>query len=61
MRMNDRNSIAVGGDNSSVKDKEMQAFSIDARDMTKDLAQRNISKNSFGCNTIGVTTASTNV
>jgi hypothetical protein len=43
MKMNDRNSIAVGGDNSSVKDKEMFAFSIDARDMAKDLAQRNIS------------------
>lgn len=38
MRMNDRNSIAVGGDNSCVRDKEMQVFSIDARDMTKDLA-----------------------
>ena len=36
--MNDRNSIAVGGDNSCVRDKEMQAFSIDERDMTKDLA-----------------------
>lgn len=61
MKMNDRNSIAVGGDNSSVKDKEMQAFSIDARDMTKDLAYRNIVKNSFGCNTVGVKTTSTNV
>jgi hypothetical protein len=38
MKMNDRNSIAVGGDNSSVKGKEMFAFSIDARDMAKDLA-----------------------
>ena len=61
MKMNDRNSIAVGGDNSSVKDKEMFAFSIDARDMAKDLAQRNINKNSFGCNTVGVKAISTNV
>ena len=38
LKMNDRNSIAVGGDYSSIKDKEMSVFSIDARDMAKDLA-----------------------
>lgn len=47
----DSHSIACGGDDQTIDDIPTSSQATDARDMVKELNQKNAVQNSFGCNT----------
>jgi len=50
-QMQASHSIACGGNDEMISDRETNSMSIDARDMVKDLIQQKTVSNSLGCGT----------